>query len=169
MAVETESGLLILRAPRPRKLRHEGLRVVDDPGEEEALEITVDKLLESELMDAQSLDIALARPAPDVKVSYERYDQLAQKLSKSFLRSQLYEYCHTKDTNETPPKLHYAATKGEIIDTILGHKWGVAVSNDIPERLDVIVNREFLGTRRDIFFILGKGLFIFSISHRPLA
>lgn len=169
MCVETESGLLIIRTPRPPKLRHEGLRIVDDPAEEETLEITVDKLLESELMDAQSIDIALARPAPNVKVSCERYDQLVQHLSKSFVRPQLLEYCNTKDTEEAPPKLGYAATKREIIDTILGAKWGVAVSYDISERLDVIVNREFLVTRRDIFFILGKGLFLFSISHRPLA
>jgi len=163
---ESISELLILRTLAPPKLRHEGLQIVEDPPEEEEekkeiLEARVNKLLDHELTDTRSIDIALARPATKAQVSKERYEQLVQGLSKSFLKKQLFEYYHTQDTEGILPKLQPYATKNEIINEILSNKWGVAVSNDIPERLDVLVNRDFQKARRDIFFILGKGLFFF--------
>lgn len=135
---------------------------MEEPVEDgETIEKTLDKLLQWNTIDAQIIDIALMHPAT-VEVSQERYEQLVQQLWKSFLRAQLFEYYRTQDSEgRTPQKLHSTTTKSEIIDAILRVKWGVAVSSDIPEKLDVLVNRDFQGTRRDIFFILGKGLFFF--------
>lgn len=166
IGLEPLSELIILRTPRPPKLRHEGLLLVEEPVEDgETIQETQDKLLKWEAIDAQIIDIALMHPAA-VEVSQERYQQLAQQLRKSFLKAQLFEYYRTQDSEgRTPQKLHYTATKSEIIDAILSVKWGVAVSKDIPEKLDVLVNRDFQGTRRDIFFILGKGLFFFFPFH----
>ncbi|KAG0644125.1 mitochondrial inner-membrane-bound regulator-domain-containing protein [Tuber brumale] len=157
IGLEPVLELLILQNPGPRKPRHEGLRFPRDPIEAKALDDTQDLLLRPEALESdKNIDIALTRPA-SVLVSKERYEQLAQGLCRAFLRPQLYEYYHYQDGEERAlPRLLSSANKREIIDGILSAKWGVAVSRDIPERLDVLVNSEFSSTRRDIFFILGK-------------
>ncbi|PWW74449.1 hypothetical protein C7212DRAFT_353194 [Tuber magnatum] len=144
--LEPLSELLILRTPGPPRLRHESLRLLQHSLETKVLDDAWKQLLQSEAMDPTNIDIALVRPAIH-RVSKERYVQLAQQLWKAFLKPQLFD---------PPPKLLSSATKQETIKAILSDKWGVTVSSDIPERLDVLVNRDFPNTRRDIFFILGK-------------
>ncbi|CUS12845.1 unnamed protein product [Tuber aestivum] len=155
--LEPLSEFLILRTPGPPKPRHESLQLVRDPLEPEVLDDAQKQLLQPEDLDAKNIDIELVRPLDVVRVSKERYVQLAQQLSKAFVKPQLFEYYHTTVSGESaPPKLISTSNKREIINAILSVKWGITVSDEIPERLDVLVNRDFPNTRRDIFFILGK-------------
>ncbi|RPA88989.1 hypothetical protein L873DRAFT_1723776 [Choiromyces venosus 120613-1] len=156
IALEPLSELLVLQTPGPRRPRHENLRFVQGPLEAEVLDVTREQLLQYEAMDGENVDIALMRPA-NTRVSKERYMQLAQQLSKAFLRPQLFEYYRAPDVEgKIPPKLDNGANKAEIIDAVLGAKWGVVASNEIDERLDVLITRSLGYTRKDVFFILWK-------------
>lgn len=113
-------------------------------------------------LDATQMEISLYKPHI-VRVSRERYQQLFQELDRAFLKPQLMEYF----SRSTPIKPGIkkrrevvVSKKRDILDEILRSRWGIEVTDEIAEREDVLVSKEIMSNRRDIFFMIGEGMHI---------
>lgn len=106
------------------------------------------------------MEISLYRPEK-TRVSKERYQQMFQDLDNAFLRPQVFEYC-----SRTMPigggTLGRFSRKKEILDEILRNRWGIEVTDEIAEREDVVRCKVIESSRRDIFFMIGEGMYLVS-------
>lgn len=106
------------------------------------------------------MEISLYRPEK-TRVSKERYQQMFQDLDNAFLRPQVLEYC-----SRTMPigggMLGKFSRKKEILDEILRNRWGIEVTDEIAEREDVVRCKVIESSRRDIFFMIGEGMYLVS-------
>ncbi|ANB13823.1 Sls1p [Sugiyamaella lignohabitans] len=85
-------------------------------------------------------------------LSPKRYDQLVIDLKRSFAVPQLREYIREK-SNST---LRSSGTKAQLINTILLSLWRVSASQSVSESSDVIIERTFQLTRRELFIIVSQ-------------
>lgn len=103
------------------------------------------------------MEISLYRPER-TRVSKERYQQMFHDLDHAFLRAQVLEYC-----SRTAPigggALAKFPKKRDILDEILRGRWGIEVTDEIAEREDVVRCKVIESSRRDIFFMVGEGMF----------
>lgn len=81
-----------------------------------------------------------------------------QDLDHAFLRAQLLEYCsRTMPVREGT--LGKFPRKKEILGEILRNRWGIEVTDEIAEREDVVRSKVIKSSRRDIFFMIGEGMY----------
>lgn len=108
------------------------------------------------VIDATHMEISLYRPER-TRVSKERYQQMFHDLDHAFLRAQVLEYCsRTAPIGAPMVKL---TRKKNILDEILRGRWGIEVTDEIAEREDVVRCKVIESSRRDIFFMVGEGMF----------
>lgn len=103
------------------------------------------------------MEISLYRPER-TRVSKERYQQMFQDLDHAFLRAQVLEYCSRTQPAEGGT-LGKFTRKKEILNEILRNRWGIEVTDEIAEREDVVRCKVIESSRRDIFFMVGEGIF----------
>ena len=122
------------------------------------------------VLDATQMEISLLKPVA-THVSKERFEQLYDQLNQAFNLPQLrnyYDKAARAEGSKTPrPKV---TTKMDTIRSIMKHRWGMIISEEIPEREDVIVTEAIESNKRDIFFLIGEGRLLRSgsLSSSPL-
>ena len=121
------------------------------------------------VLDATQMEISLLKPAT-TRVSKERFEQLYDQLNQAFNLPQLRNYYDKAARAEGPavPRLK-PTTKMDTIRSIMKHRWGMVIAEEIPEREDVIVTEAIESNKRDIFFLIGEGRLLSSSPARSAA
>ncbi|TGZ79094.1 hypothetical protein EX30DRAFT_342583 [Ascodesmis nigricans] len=110
--------------------------------------------------DMARVNISLLRPS-QLQVSEQRFNQLAEQLSKSFTVHQLrsyYDFSRSEMAMDGQhiPRVSSSISKVKLVPFILSRVWKVEKTEDIAERQDVLVNKDLECSTRDIFFLVGE-------------
>ncbi|KAK9471787.1 mitochondrial inner-membrane-bound regulator-domain-containing protein [Dipodascopsis tothii] len=89
-----------------------------------------------------------ARP----QVSQKRYEQLAAELYAGFRAKQLRDYARKYEAGG----VRSDTTKAAVIEIILRDVWGLAISEQIQARMDVLVTERFELSPKQLALIVGK-------------
>jgi len=115
--------------------------------------------------DAFELAINMMRPNSSLDstksvVSRLRFQQIQQQLETQFIKPQLIGYVNMMHQTENAPRAPKTTTKPKLIEYILKNLWKVEISEEIHERMDLIVEKKLEMSKEDIFFLMSHSMHI---------
>ena len=162
-------NLLILELPTRKKKVRKTPQV--EVAEEEVLSLSSYLLLFEQQADAYELAIDMMRPqgsetmpstsgktshdSGKIVVSRARYGQIKEQLDTQFNKPQIHSYVTNIHMAESMRAVHKATSKRDLISHILKTLWKVEISEEISERVDLIVHKKLQMSKEDIFFLIG--------------
>lgn len=147
--------LLILEMPTKKQRKRTVPHVPTDVAAEEVASLSSYLLVFEDKADTYQLAIEIAKPT-ELRVSRLRFQQIAEQLSAQFLRSQLSSYVnYVRELNNRSP-VKSTETKPTLTTRILKDLWKIEISEEIHEREDLIVGKEIVMSKEDIFFLIGQ-------------
>lgn len=155
--------LVILEPPGPRKSLHKyappPLDLDDSNLDSGIQQLLTFEFQDQNVPDATYMGILLCKPQI-TRVSRQRYEQIFTEINRAFIRPQLLEY-YSRSMEIKPGKVPLGKTpkKAELLNEIMRSMWGIEITDEIAEREDVLRNREIKSSRRDIFFMIGEGIY----------
>lgn len=170
-------NFLILEMPaRKRRTRQ---YIMDEVPDEEVVKQYTYLLIFEEQADAFHIAIDMMRPNnPQVDpsdpgatknvVSRKRFQQIQQQLETQFNRLQLLGYVYEVHEAEQIQPMNKGTLKRYLIEHILKVLWKVEISEEIHERMDLIVEKKLAMSKEDIFFLIsqnGRNLRIWAQDH----
>ncbi|KAF8418800.1 mitochondrial inner-membrane-bound regulator-domain-containing protein [Tirmania nivea] len=171
-------NLLILEMPTRKPRKQPLFKMVEVP-EEQLIKQYSYLLVFEENADAFELAIDMMRPNnPQVDpsdrdatkniVSRKRFQQIQQHLGSQFTRPQLLGYVDTVHKAEHTQSVNRGIVKLLLLEHILKVLWKVEISEEINERMDLIVEKKLAMSKEDIFFLIsqnGRNLRIWAQDH----
>ena len=154
-------NLLILEIPAPKRRKQPLFEMTEVP-EEQLIKQYSYLLVFEDNADAFELAIDIMRPdnpnATKNIVSRERFKQLQQQLKTQFIKPQLVGYVNTMHEAQGIKSVRVNSGKQGLIEHILKTLWKVEISEEIHERMDLIVEKNLAVDKEDIFFLISQSI-----------
>lgn len=146
--------LLILELPT-RKRRKSNAVPVTEVQDEEVDVLSSNLLVFEQKADTFQLAISMMDPG-GTAVSRKRFQQIHDQLTVQFNKDQIRSYVNYVHELHSKPAVRAAFSKGVLITLIMKDLWGVRISEEISERVDVIVEKKLPMGKEDIYFLIGQ-------------